>query len=147
VPFFQDKIWTYTLDRVYHYQSKVDPKITQSFVCRDKSDRIWLTIEPRGLLSIEKDYSWDGCSPKITFGPLVMGIWDGPLEPDGKPMCYYPSLVHDAFCQFAPLYENFPYSFAQIDLNFLYMLQGNNWQYAEDYYRAVRLWHRVSLQG
>jgi hypothetical protein len=52
-------------------------------------------------------------------------------------------LVHDALCQFAPLYVHFPYTFKQIDAIFLRMLRDAKWPYAERYYKAVRFWHSI----
>lgn len=66
----------------------------------------WLEIR-HCRLAIRKGYAWDGCSPsfRLPGGPLLpggawFGPWDGPLRPDGRPVCWRASLVHDALCQF-----------------------------------------------
>ena len=68
----------------------------------------WLDIG-HGRLAIPAGYAWDGCSPaaRLPAGPLLpgglwLGTWDGPLGPDGRPVTWRASLVHDALCQFRP---------------------------------------------
>lgn len=61
----------------------------------------WLQIAD-SRLSIAADYAWDGCSPSVKLGGLWLGTWDGPLGPDGRPVSWRASLVHDALCQFRP---------------------------------------------
>lgn len=60
-----------------------------------------------GRLAIPAGYAWDGCSPSIRLpggtllpGGIWIGPWDGPLGPDGRPVSWRASLVHDALCQF-----------------------------------------------
>lgn len=66
----------------------------------------WLEIR-HCRLSIPAGYAWDGCSPSLRLpgGPILpggvwLGPWDGPLGPDGRPVSWQASLVHDALCQF-----------------------------------------------
>lgn len=61
----------------------------------------WVEIEG-GAMTIRAGYAWDGCSPAWTYLGWWVGVWDGPLCPDGRPAAYFASLVHDALCQFAP---------------------------------------------
>ena len=87
--FFEDKIYTYTLEHDYYYNNPMHPKISKMLVCSDKKDQIWLTIQPGGIIGIPQGYAWDGCSPKITFfSTTLCGIWDSPLLKDGYPTCY-----------------------------------------------------------
>lgn len=58
-------------------------------------------------ITIPKGYAWDGCTPtykvnlpKIFPTNLYIGPWDGPKGEDGLPTMFYPSLVHDALCQY-----------------------------------------------
>lgn len=85
-------MWIYKLDKSYTYISPLLKDI--SF------ENEWGNIR-NGVLTIYKGYAWDGCTPKISISKtMAIGVWDGPLGEDGKPMCYYPTLVHDFFCQF-----------------------------------------------
>lgn len=66
----------------------------------------WLEIR-HCRLSIRSGYAWDGCSPSLKLpggivlpGGIWLGPWDGPLGPDGRPVSWRASLVHDALCQF-----------------------------------------------
>lgn len=66
----------------------------------------WLAIR-HGRISIAAGYAWDGCSPTLRLpggvvipGGVWLGPWDGPLGPDGRPVAWRASLVHDALCQF-----------------------------------------------
>lgn len=60
----------------------------------------WLTIR-EGMLLVAAGYAWDGCSPSVKLpGRLWLGIWDGPLGPDGRPVSWRASLAHDVLCQF-----------------------------------------------
>lgn len=62
-------------------------------------DNHWCHIS-EGSIWIRQGYAWDGCSPKLDIaGLLTIGIPDGRLY-NGLPMTYFPSLVHDVFCQF-----------------------------------------------
>ena len=62
----------------------------------------WLEIR-HCRLSIRSGYAWDGCSPSVRLpGGIWLGPWDGPLGPDGRPVSWRASLVHDALCQFRP---------------------------------------------
>lgn len=62
----------------------------------------WITIR-HGRLRIERDYAWDGCSPAWRLpGGIWLGVPDGPLGTDGRPVSWQATLVHDAICQFRP---------------------------------------------
>lgn len=68
----------------------------------------WVTIHS-GRMHIKKGYAWDGCSPsypiKLLGGLFIphgfwIGIWDGPLGTDARPVSWKASLCHDVLCQF-----------------------------------------------
>lgn len=66
----------------------------------------WLEIR-HCRVAIAADYAWDGCSPSLRLpggqllpGGIWLGPWDGHLGPDGRPVSWQASLVHDALCQF-----------------------------------------------
>ena len=61
----------------------------------------WIIIKDN-TMTIHKEYSWDGCSPKrILLNKYIIGTWDGPINKEtGEQICYYPSLIHDVLCQF-----------------------------------------------
>lgn len=68
----------------------------------------WLEIGHCRLV-IPAGYAWDGCSPSVRLpggfllpSGIWIGPWDGPLGPDGRPVSWQASLVHDALCQFRP---------------------------------------------
>lgn len=66
----------------------------------------WLEIR-NCRLTIKAGYAWDGCSPSVRLpggallpGGIWIGPWDGPIGPDGRPVSWRATLVHDALCQF-----------------------------------------------
>ncbi len=62
-----------------------------------------LTISKDGKITVKKDYSWDGCTPKFCFFDFLLGTPDGVVHKDtGRPKTYYASLIHDALYQFLP---------------------------------------------
>lgn len=85
------KPYIFCIDSDYKYSNPSLDGITF------KSD--WCHIDD-GVITINKGYAWDGCSPKQDlFGLAVIGTPDGRLK-EGKPITYHASLVHDALCQF-----------------------------------------------
>lgn len=59
-----------------------------------------LWLGDSGEWTVVGPYKWDGNSAKVTLGPIVIGVSDGPLLPDGTPAGKWPSLGHDI------IYEN-----------------------------------------
>lgn len=60
----------------------------------------WARIESQ-TIEIATAYAWDGCSPAYRLpGGIWIGTWDGPPRPDGRPVTWRASLVHDVLCQF-----------------------------------------------
>ncbi|MDG0996240.1 MAG: hypothetical protein P8O97_03755 [Gammaproteobacteria bacterium] len=83
--------WKYQLTESYHYKHKALTAVD--------FDSDWLIIK-NGLLTLNKGYTWDGCSPTfILFGLITLGTPDGVLR-YGKPWTYHASLVHDALLQY-----------------------------------------------
>jgi len=60
-----------------------------------------------GVLVVRAPYTWDGNSCKIVVGPLVIGVSDGPVLPDGTPAGKWPSCGHDV------IYEHWPHLIAR----------------------------------
>lgn len=104
----------------------------------------WLEINRDGVLTIPAGYSWDGCTPKFKIFGRVIGVPDGPKDPEtGQPQTYYASLVHDALYQFIGLHG---ISRADIDLIFLDMLTAAGFKQARLYYRAVQLFGGIFVK-
>lgn len=62
----------------------------------------WITIR-HASIRIAAGYAWDGCSPAWRLpGGIWLGVPDGPLGTDGRPVSWQATLVHDALCQFRP---------------------------------------------
>lgn len=61
----------------------------------------WVTLHD-GWMVVRPGYAWDGCSPSFNLAgtALWLGVPDGPLGPDGRPVGWRASLFHDALCQF-----------------------------------------------
>ena len=91
-----------------------------------------------GTMTILKGYAWDGCTPKRSlFGLKIIGTSDGHIYyKTGKPLCYYPSLVHDAMYQYEIGARNVA------DRKFYEMLKEVKFFPARIYYWAVRLFGR-----
>lgn len=93
----------------------------------DKFDRKWLTINGR-FGKIEKNYSWNGCSPKV-----YLGLWAGTID---FKETIEASLWHDALVQFYNT-KYFPFGKYTIDLIFKKILDENNFIFSNIYYQAV----------
>ena len=98
----------------------------------------WLTIREDGLLTIAKDYAWDGCSFKRSVLDLfIVGTPDGIVDiRTMKPRTYYASLVHDVLYQY---YGYHGISRLAIDKFFQQNLRQGHFALAGVYYRVVRL--------
>jgi hypothetical protein len=79
----------------------------------DETGTPWLAFNKDGDLLIADGYAWDGCSPKLFFGPrrspvvneqtpwAHIGTWDGAVDPYyGIGRAAMASLVHDVLYQF-----------------------------------------------
>ncbi len=98
----------------------------------------WLRIDADGLVTILKDYAWNGASPKFSLLDLaVVGTPDGIIDIEScKPRTYFATLVHDALYQYYPWHR---ISRQAIDELFLAMLKEKRFKLARLYYVAVRL--------
>lgn len=93
------------------------------------------------MITVRKDYAWDGCTPKFKLGGKIFGVWDGFFNHRTKrPDTYYASLVHDVLLQF--LGEH-PISREHADNIFLWVMQRDDFPFAWIYYAFVRLWYYV----
>lgn len=133
------KPYLYTLKKPERFDTYIDlsgrlPKATLSFGERGW----WLMINVQGVLIVNRDYSWDGCSPKFKLFGKVIGIPDGPLDPSSRPVTWRASLFHDALCQFQD-HPNMPFSREEIDAIFLRLAELDGFEHARLYHRAIRL--------
>lgn len=104
------KTWRYKLTAPYTYRHPLLLGVV--FSCE------WAEIKG-GQITVKNGYAWDGCSPAWKFGSIWLGTPDGPLRPDGKPVTFEASLVHDVLCQFA---EQVPMSKSSVSDLFQAML-------------------------
>lgn len=88
----------------------------------------WVTIH-NGQMIVNKDYAWDGCSPKVKMVGVVVGVPDGKFDE-----CKFPSLIHDVFCQFIKV---IPVTKKIVVGIFLKMLKAVKWYLADEYAYAV----------
>ena len=58
---------------------------------------LWLE---HGELVVRGPYTWDGNTAKVSIGPIVVGVSDGPLLPDGTPAGKWPSCGHDVIYEY-----------------------------------------------
>lgn len=140
------KVWKYRLSEPYIFQASVLPDFrnwqTDTVFFTDDNDRLWLSIQIDGTITIEAAYCWDGCSPKWQLGGFIFGTPDGATNPQtGYPYTYDGSLPHDALLQWEQ-HPNMPYSRAEIDRIFHDQLVAAGFPAARLYYRAVRLYSR-----
>ena len=119
-------IYLFTIQQDYHHS--FDCLIGVSF------SNEWVTITPDGMLTIRKGYSWDGCSPKFKIFGKIIGIPDGPMQPDGYAQTAWASLCHDALCQFK---HDIPITKAQSLCVFDTMLRECGWWARKIYTFAV----------
>ena len=99
-----------------------------------------------GWLLVKKPYGWDGCSGRL--GPLEVS--DGPLGPDGHPLMWRASLVHDPLYQFGEQMakqwgirwdSRLPWQVSfrpWADRVFLRFGRASGYEYADTYYWMVR---------
>lgn len=95
---FFEKHWRFKLDADFQYSTQLLSGV--------EFKNPWVEIKD-GLITIKKNYAWDGCSPayKLHLGKFLpqglwFGTWDGPLTTSAKAVTHRAALVHDALCQF-----------------------------------------------
>ncbi len=121
---------------------------SKSVTFRDKKNIPRLHISEDGVITIFKNYAWDGCSPKIRmFDWYYVGTPDGTMNKiKGKPKTYFASLVHDALYQFMS-HPEMPFKRSEMDKLFFELMRQSEYSLRGLYYVAVRvfggLYHRV----
>ena len=123
-------------------------RIEENYVCKSRIrkrefENDWFRLEKDGKITVKglnkRGYAWDGCSPKIKFKDICIGIPEGVLnDKTGKSKTYYASLVHDIFYQFSKDVKSF-ISRKEVDREFYLTLKRNKFKSARFYYSAVRL--------
>ncbi len=107
-----------------------------AFVDRTGARR--LEILRSGRIRILRTYSWDGCTPKVCFFDVMVGVPDGVVDSrTRRPKTYYASLVHDALYQF--LNADLPYTRYQADGFFLRLMADTGFWWRYVYFAAVVL--------
>ena len=102
----------------------------------------WFKLAADGTVTVKgsnkKGYAWDGCSPKLKFKDICLGIPDAVLNWNTRrPKTYHASMVHDVFYQFS--YDVKPFvKRKEVDRLFYEILKENNFKLARVYYGAVR---------
>jgi hypothetical protein len=122
----------------------------------------YLSLDPSGMLAIEKDYAWNGCSPKFEVFEMVFGTPEGALPEDHEqqeiqdnldslgytdfdwqmPKTYYGSLVHDALYQINNDQRGIV-SRLEVDKLFYRILKAYNFLPAPLYYQVARLFGKL----
>jgi hypothetical protein len=133
--------WLFCLERNYSWQS---PHVFhRDWAFQDKNGHTRLILTTDGIITVTKDYAWDGATPKTCAFDLVLGTPDGVVFlGTGKPKVYYASLVHDALYQFLP--EGPPLTRAQADRCFLLLMHEHRFSLARLYWAAVRVFGGLS---
>lgn len=86
------KIWRYKLDKSVSIYA---PELVGTSFSNE-----FLSIK-NCYMTVYSQYAWDGCSPAYPlYGGAWIGVPDGPLGIDGRPVSWRASLFHDALCQF-----------------------------------------------
>ena len=95
------KIYTLEKDFIWRSGHSIGDR---HLVFEDKTGKLRMIISTDGVITIKEHYTWDGCTPKLSFFDLfIIGTPDGIRHREtDKPKTYYASLVHDALYQFLP---------------------------------------------
>lgn len=101
----------------------------------DARGKLWAQIRS-GWMHIMEGYAWNGCSPKRYVGYPPFGKWIG--TPDFEKV-RLPSLFHDVLYQFAEVGK---YTFDEANIQFLRMMDAENFALDEIYYDAVQRFGR-----
>lgn len=127
--------WLYRLDQNYSWASGHPFHEDRAF--RDSRGTLRLLLEKGGRITVFRNYTWNGCSPKFLVFDLLLGTPEGVTHSEtGKSKTYHASMIHDALYQF--LDQDLPLSRRQADAIFLRMLQEADFAPAKLYWLAVR---------
>lgn len=143
------KPYLWTLEEDYHVSLGFTIAIEKMDFHDNKGNK-WMTID-YDTLTIYKDYSWDGCSPKFKIGGKIFGIWDGTKiahiingdEIDVDSQMKYASLIHDVMYQFL---DDIPLSRKDVDSIFLKDALNANFIFSWLYYCFVRVFGKFYLK-
>lgn len=132
--------WLYRLDRDYTWNCAKTIPEDMSF--RDQKGKVRLILKQNGDIMVTARYAWDGCTPKLCFLDVLIGIPDGAVDTGtGRPKTYYASLVHDALYQF--LHDGLPYTRKDADRFFLQLMKETDFALRGLYYVAVRIFGHI----
>ena len=68
---------------------------------KDKNfENEWLRINKDGAMSVNINYSWNGCTPKFDFLNFMIGTPEGKYIDYNRPITWRASLIHDCLYQF-----------------------------------------------
>ena len=123
------------MQSVYRYKLEEDYSIDTPWL--EDCEHPYCSVKD-GVLTIEKHYAWNGCSPCFSVLKLFyITTPDGIIDyRTGKPVTYYASLVHDCLCQYKLGTRK------DADVLFYNMLCWAGFPLARVYYAAVRLFGR-----
>jgi hypothetical protein len=128
--------WLYKLDKDYTYQTSHTWPQDMEFLDGKGIPRMRMSKD--GLITVLKEYCWDGCTPKYCVMDMLLGTPEGAVHQDtGLPKTWDASLVHDALCQFKK--SGVPLSQREIDLIMLDLLQMRQFSLSRVYYFFVRV--------
>ncbi len=149
---YRQQIFTWKLDR--------DVQVKLSIYGVDYK-QTYLTMSPKGELHINKNYAWNGCSPKFEVFGMVFGTPEGALPKDQEkqsilknlenqgyhdldwrmPKTYYASLLHDSLYQISEKCSG-QMRRDKVDTIFYQILRAYNFFPAPFYYQAVKYFGR-----
>lgn len=135
--------WIYVLSENYRWQSPLRP--TQDCAFQDRNGKTRLLIEMDGMITVTKDYAWDGCTPKFYIADLRLGMPEGATHVESRVPCtYHATLVHDALYQFLGAHD--VYRRIDADRCFAALMRERGFRSRALYYAGVRtfgwLWVR-----
>lgn len=136
-PFCRNSVkWVYELEANFTWASGY--RLDRDWAFQDRTGVTRLILQRDGSITVAKGYAWDGCTPKLCFFDIHIGVPDGVVDSrTRKPKTYYASLVHDALYQF--LSDGLLLSRAQADHCFLRLMAETGFALRWIYYVAVRL--------
>ena len=139
---FRTVRWLYKLDADFTWETHRYPSLDHDFRFYDSDDHLRLTIDKAGVLTVTKDYAWNGCSPKYALFDILLGTPEGATshKANWHGKTYYASCVHDALYQF--LESGLPLTRKEADHVFLNLLQQYEFKLARAYWLAVRCFGR-----